>query len=135
MMTTVKKNLAKLSVIILALAAAYGYGRYMQPPKEVIKEVEVVKKDVRTVTRVITQPDGTVIKERTKEDKTITEKEKSSTTEARALWKVSVMAGYNLKDKEPEYALSAQKNVLGPMSLGLYGTNRGTVGLVLGYEF
>ena len=71
------KTIAMIS-IVLALGG-YAVGRYLQPPEvvtkevEKIKEVEVVKRDVKTIIKEVVRPDGsketvTTIDESTREN-------------------------------------------------------------------
>lgn len=131
-----KKTLIKLGIGCLLLLGAYSAGRWAQPAKVITKEVQVVKKDVRTVVRTIKQPDGTVIRERTTEDKTVTSNEKNSKIESnKPAWKVNALVGYSFDSKKEEYGIMVQKNYVGPVNLGVYATTAKTVGVTLGFEF
>lgn len=126
-----KKILINIGVVIIVAGLGYVFGRHVQPARVEIKEVEVVKKDVRTVVKTVKQPDGTVIRERVTEDKTVTSNETSTKTDNGKLWKVNVMSTLN----GSEQALMIQKKYLGPISVGAYATSKQVYGVTVGVEF
>lgn len=132
---------------LLLLVVGYGTGRYLQPAKiqikkeEVIKEVEVIKKDIRIVEREITRPDGTKEKERITEDKSQESTKKEKDTKESTLiankkpdWRVNGLAALN-NDRNIVYGLHVERRILGPISVGAFGLTDTTVGLSVGIEF
>jgi hypothetical protein len=117
--------------IVGLLGLALGY--YLMPKKEVIKTVE---KQVDRVITIIKRPDGTV-------EKVITDKSKISSNEttkinARSKYSLGVLVGTDFKG--PQYGAYFNKEFLGPVTLGAFGTmspdlNRGNIGLSIGLNF
>lgn len=145
----------KIILAIIALLAAFAFGRFSAP--ETIKTVEVEKKTADTVidkdkhkdTIVIEviKPDGTKtittqIKEDTKTniDKHI-EMDKSKTTEeTRSSSKVTIqaLAGANVTHLTSDplvYGGSISKPILGPVTLGAFGLSNGVAGFSMGLTF
>lgn len=128
-------TLYKIIVAVVLLAAAYGTGRYMSPTK--VETKEVVKTNVEYVTRVVKQPDGTVIKETVKKEQT--EKEKQSVTEnKKANTKIGVIASHDFtrKDDNLSYAFTLEKRLVGNVFGGVYvEPTAKKAGLSLSMEF
>lgn len=121
--------------VLVLVGLGYGVGRYLQPAKietvtkEVIKEVEVTKKDVITVIEETKDKDGNIKKTTTITDKTVVNKAKEETKDSKTVvinqkpqWRVNASAGYDFKEKEPQYGLGFEKRYMGPLSLGLSAT-------------
>lgn len=140
----------------LALAAlligglGYAAGRYVQPAKveikkEVeVKEVEVTRKNIVTVTHEEKRPDGTVITDSRTEDKSTEatrtdtkSKESTTITNVKPQWKVSGGAGvkYNEISLQPVYTVGVERRILGPIFVGAYGRTDKEVGLSVSVEF
>lgn len=142
------KNIFIVAIVIGAIG--YGVGRYLQPAKietkveQVVKEVEVVKKDIVVKERIVKQKDGTEITERTTEDKSTESTSKDSQTKsetvvtnAKPKWLISGGAGLTT-NATTAYMASVQYRVLGPFFVGGHavinpGNNTGLV--TLGMEF
>lgn len=143
---------AGLVAVLVAAGLGYSFGRYMQPAKvqikkeEVIKEVEVVKKNVVVVEKITTNKDGTTVTERRTEDRS-TERS-SSKTETKESTVISNMkpqwfatAGATIdmtsvRDSAVGYQFGINRRILGPIYLGgSYNTQRSQVGVQLGLEF
>lgn len=125
--------------LVVCVALGYSLGRYFQPPKVETVEVtkEVIKKDVVTVVKEVVRPDGTKETETTTTDRT-TETSNTSNSSKVAIkpaWKVNAMVGYNIGQPKVEYGVMAQKNFIGPISLGAYATTERTIGVTVGLEF
>jgi len=116
------KVIATGSLILLALG--YGVGRYVQPAKEITKieqvEKEVIKKDVVTVTKEVTRPDGTKETVTTTTDNSVEQKDKqfestvSKPTEKQ--WLIGL--GVNPIKYTETYSVRVDRRVLGPLFLG-----------------
>lgn len=118
--------------VVVLLGLGYGAGRYLQPAdikteiKEVVKEVEVVKKDV--ITKIIERKntDGSITKETVITDKTTIDKESEKKRDEvvaiinqKPQYRISGGAGFDFKEKEPQYVIGFEKRFWGPVSLGL----------------
>lgn len=146
-METLQKY-AKIGLVgLLLLALGYGLGRYIQPAKietkieQVVKEVEVVKKDIVIKERIIKQKDGTEITERTTEDKSSATTDKKSESSSSTVvtnkkpdWRVNALGALN-KDRDITYGLQVERRILGNISAGVYGMTDTTIGLSIGMEF
>jgi len=128
---------------VILLALGFLGGRYVAPPKEVIKtevqEKEVIKKDVVTVTKVITRPDGTKEEVTTTTDKS--QERKNKTTEilaktgAEKQWHISAGLERASLTSANIYSLQVERRILGPFSAGLRANSERTLGVVIGAEF
>lgn len=146
-METLQKY-AKIGLIgLILLALGYGLGRYIQPAKietkieQVVKEVEVVKKDIVVKERIIKQKDGTEITERTTEDRSTETTDKKSESSSSTVvtnkkpdWRVNALGALN-KDRDITYGLQVERRILGNISAGVYGMTDKTIGLSVGMEF
>lgn len=147
---------AKVLFSIAALATAYAFGRWQAPVKtvEVIKTVEVEKKQTDTekekhekTTIVETKlPDGTTKKETivTRDEntsrQTTIDKHKQSESEKTVVnsssrLNLSILAGTQFPSQTLEYGFHASKEVIGPVSLGIFGFTDKTVGFSIGLSF
>jgi hypothetical protein len=146
-METLQKY-AKIGLIgLILLALGYGLGRYIQPAKietkieQVVKEVEVVKKDIVVKERIIKQKDGTEITERTTEDRSTETTDKKSESSSSTVvtnkkpdWRINALGALN-KDRDITYGLQVERRILGNISAGVYGMTDKTIGLSVGMEF
>lgn len=136
-----------LTALIIGLVG-YAIGRYMQPAEvitkqvEVVKEIEVVKRDVKTVIKEVVRPDGsketvTTIDENTRER---TRRESDVKTEvvqspAKPQWEAGVMVKASLNNIIPVYGIQVERRILGPFSVGVQGWSDTTAGVSLNIEF
>lgn len=141
----------KIIIAVVALAVSFAVGRYTVPEKVKIetKVVQVEKQDTdkdthkKTIVTVVQKPNGekdstttTTVDVVSKTDSIISDKSDttkqitkgSSTT-------LSLLGGYNLNNNTPTYGLSVTKPVLGPVTIGAFGLNNGTVGASVGLTF
>jgi hypothetical protein len=135
-----KNSLKYIVVGAVVMGIGYGIGRYLQPASVVEVEKLVEKERVKTitVTKEITKPDGTKIKE-TKDitdTKKETDTEKSKTVIAdKPDW--FIVGGYGLTQNA--YTANVNRRILGNLFLGAYGTyselSKINAGLTIGYEF
>jgi hypothetical protein len=132
-------NKTKLIIVLVLIAGAFAAGRYSTPRTETTsKESETVKKDIVTIVKEITRPDGTketntTIVDRSKEKKE--ESRKEVIVPKRAVISVSALVGYSIRDSAPVYGLSVSKEVMGPITIGAFGLNNGTIGVTIGSNF
>lgn len=127
-------------VLVVAIISA-GLTRYYFPKIEtqtvdVIKEV--IKTDIRTITRIVERPDGTketIIDETDKSTNNKTEKH-TDTTYANKDWLLSVSAQTEVTQiMKPDYGVQVQRRILGPFYLGGMVDTSKRVGVSLGMEF
>lgn len=140
------KTIAAIS-IVLALGG-YAVGRYLQPPEvvtkevEKIKEVEVVKRDVKTIIKEVVRPDGsketvTTIDESTRENtrrQTDTAKE-VTVAPAKPQWKAGATVKASLTNVLPVYGVQIERRILGPFYVGVQGWTDSTVAVGISMEF
>lgn len=118
---------------MLILAMVFGMYRLGHPPTDTTKTQE----DNHTVTTIVTtkEPNGT-----TKTIETIDSKTKTKTVvqapQAKKL-NVSVLVANDFSQSTPKllYGVSVTKEVLGPITIGLFGLTNGTVGGSIGINF
>lgn len=149
-------NKLKVLLVVISLAVSFAVGRFLTPVKTVVetKIVEVTKtdkkvdKETHTKTTIVEtkHPDGTVTKTTTiskdtdlKKDTTTTSSESSDTTKTvqrdSGFLLVSALGGVNVTNGVPSFGASINKNLLGPVSVGLWGLNNGIVGASVGLKF
>lgn len=141
-------NLSKLGIAAILLLLAYGTGRYLQPAKveiiteTIIKEVEVIKRDIETIKKKKTSPDGTVEEEETTRDKSTETRDKDQTDKSRSIvandksqWRIRGDIGYDLKNKDGVYGVGFEKRYMGPVSLGMWFNNKEHAGFSTSIEF
>jgi hypothetical protein len=135
--------LTKLSIVLVALVIGYAVGRHLQPAKietrEVVKEVEKIKRDVVIVEKKITRPDGTIVEEKTTTDKSKSETSKSSDKRTvvsnRNNWLVGAGIEGQISELTPVYRFEVQRRILGPILVGASARTDGYVGAILSVEF
>jgi hypothetical protein len=125
-------------VFLLSLGGAYQYGKSKATVVTQVQEVEKVveKRDVITVVKEVTRPDGTKETITTKEDKSvINSKREKETTVAKNNWFISAGAGYNFDKTAAVYQVDINRRVLGDLFIGAYGTTNKELGIKVGIEF
>ena len=127
-------------LLVILCVCSFAGGRYLTPPKVTIQEKIVTKEVVvvkHTDTVVIKKPDGTVITT-TKEDSTTKEdtKVKDSITidTRRSKINISALAGTGFP-LSPVYGIAANKELIGPVTVGIWGLSNLTAGISLGLNF
>lgn len=150
-------NKREISIVIVGLVAAFAFGRYSvqsgvneQSTKTVQSDTEVNEhKDTHVEIKTVTAkaPDGTVTTTTTKDIVTAATKErdvKSTVVESRSTQvqkkstlNVSALFGVDTRSSAPvvSYGVSVSKEFIGPVTVGLFGLNNGTVGVSLGLNF
>jgi hypothetical protein len=128
------KNIAIALAVGLILGGALVWKFYPRVQIET-KVEEVVKKDIRTVVRVIEKPDGSKVTEsetidRSREQTTATQK-----VNPPALWLASVGVASKLDRQDPVYNLTVQRRILGPFFLGAGLNTKGAGNVTLTMEF
>jgi hypothetical protein len=117
--------------ILLGLAA----GSQLFPKvKEKTVEVEKIVKDIQTVTRIITKPDGTkeeliTIVDRSKESKTNTK------VIAATNWHISIKGSRTISDPTLVYGLQVERRIIGDLYLGASINTDKQIGATIGVSF
>lgn len=155
----------KLIIAVVALLAAYAFGRFSAPTKvitetkivEVEKKTDKTKSDTKkevhrtTTTTETIKPDGTktvttVVKEDSNSDSKKNSSSTDNTTKSSDTIKevirdtskvtVSALAGVNITSLSiPVYGASLTKPILGPIAIGIWGLTNSVGGVSLGLTF
>lgn len=135
----------QLLITLAALVVTYFIGKSQSEVQtvtktvEVVKEVVVVKKDEKIV--VTEKPDGTkiTITETKTETEKNTERESNHSSETTPVIKQWSVGAYVAGIDDRSYVLTADRRILGPFSIGLYGrtdlSSQNEIGLGLRVEF
>lgn len=130
---------------ILIIVVVFAAGRYSAPEKVKVHTVTVeiekkVDKQQNKKVYIKENKDGskettiivdTSVKENTKANSESTIKEIT----VRDKLNVSLLVGGPLSFSEPTFGISANKNFIGPITLGLWGLTNKTVGFSVGLNF
>lgn len=136
-----------LTALLIGLAG-YATGRYLQPAEiitkqvEVVKEIEVVKRDVKTVIKEVVRQDGsketiTTIDESTRErthKDTDTRKEVIQTAQ-KPQWEFGIMTKISIDKPIPTYGAQIERRIVGPFSVGLQAWSDASIGASINVEF
>ena len=124
----------------IALLVGFGLGSQLSPTvktKEVEVEKQVVVKDVITVTKIITRPDGSKEEVITTTDKSKENKQSTNTkTVAKSDWHASISA--NTPDiglNNVRYTIQVERRILGDLFIGGNLSSDKSAGLSVGLEF
>jgi hypothetical protein len=138
----------KVIIATCTILVAFAFGRYSAPKipdshsitdttKEINKDVDTHKTTVITKTpdgkEVTTITEDTSSKSKsdsdTKTDVTITAPKTSAVN-------ISLLAGLDTgRGFVPTYGISANKELIGPVTVGAFGLTNGTIGLSIGVNF
>jgi hypothetical protein len=106
--------------------------------KKTTKKVIVVKPDGSSETTIVTDENTTTDKDQkvdeTSQKNTDTDKSKE-VVKGDSKLTISALGGIDLSTKKPVYGASIQKDVLGPINVGLFGLSNGTCGASIGIKF
>jgi hypothetical protein len=134
----------KIIGIILAILLSFAVGRYSVTSNKttdiVVNKDKKVEEDTHTKTIIVKEKDGrevTTIEQDTSTKSDTTTKSENKTVVASNSGKlnVSLLGGYDFKQKELNYGLSISKQFIGPVTLGAFGMNNGIVGVSVGIDF
>ena len=136
----------KIKIIagLALLAAGFLGGRYLTPPKEITKvevqEKEVIKKDIVTVTKEVTRPDGSKEVVTTTTDTSVEKKDKQLESiiskPVEKQWFITAGASKDLSAFEKTiYQASVNRRILGPLYLGIQANTNQEIGINVGMEF
>lgn len=127
--------LVAITAVVSAAVTRHYFPKIQQQTVEI--EKEVIKTDIRTVTRVIERPDGTkesvteIVDRTTKRETT----SKTATTFQRKDWVVSLGGVAQVRHLDPVYVLQVNRRILGPFYVGGIITTDQQIGISVGLEF
>lgn len=124
----------------VALLIGFGLGSQLMPKiesKTVEVQTEKVVKDVVTVIKVVTRPDGTKEETSTTTDKSTEAKNSKSTAVviAKADWHVNLNASKDLTASSLTYTVNVDRRILGDLFLGASISSDKKLGASIGVEF
>lgn len=127
------KNYIITGCICLLIGLGLGI-QFFPKVKEKTVEVEKIVKDIQTVTRIVTKPDGTkeevtTIVDRSKENKTRIK------TIAKTDWHVSISGAREILDPTMVYSMQVERRILGDIYLGGSISSEKQVGISVGMDF
>lgn len=139
-----------VSVIVL-LATSFAFGRYSIQQVSVstngtikVNKDTKIDKDTHKVTIITKDPTGkevTIITEDSKTttdkiEKSIADKNQTVTPQKRSTLNISALASMNfLNGFVPVYGASVSKEILGPITVGVFALTNSTFGISLGLNF
>ncbi len=142
-----KSTLVAVTIVIIV---AFALGRYSAPDAEISKTISAttdtqkhVDKDTHEVIEETKKPDGTITTRKTIDINAHTDTkkiEKDITTETVTAKggkvQVSALAGIDgFRSLTPIYGASFSKEILGPISAGVFGMTNGILGVSIGITF
>lgn len=141
-------NLKYFALVGLAcLAVGYVFGRFETPDVKTAETTQMntdKQKDVvtQTTTTVQEQPNGAKTTQTVTTSHTVASvatseqsKEKTSSTTGGGHTNFDLLYGYQIGRAGPVYGGAITKDVLGPISLGVWGLTNSTYGVSLGVSF
>lgn len=130
----------RLTVLLCILSAvlAAGLTYHFMPVQTKVVEKDIVHNNIITVTHTVTKPSG-----ETDTTTTVTDHSQhlSNSTNITALpkpkWNVSALIANDFSHGNivPTYGASAQKEFIGPITIGAFGLTNGTIGVSIGLDF
>lgn len=138
------KMIKNLVIGLVALVISFAAGRYTASVPEVTQTTskdKVVDTDTHTEVTTTKDKDGTIKVVKVTDTKSKSETKAQSKTITADAPKVRVQAlyGYHFTDRKQIYGVSVSKQVLGPISLGVWamtnGVNEGMAGISAGWDF
>lgn len=130
------KALTVLVVSIGLLGLGYAVGRYLQPTKVEIKKEVIIQKEIHTVIKKVTDPNGTITEVTVIDDKSNeASKESTTITAIKSQWRAQGLVGFGTTKIGPIYGVGIERRILGPISAGLYGNTNNELGVSVSIEF
>lgn len=123
-------------LILGAVAGFWACKKLTKPETRIeVQEKEIIKTDVRTVTRTIERPDGSkeTVTETTDKTKTTASKQAVVQT-SKPNWAIGIAAESDYKLK-PVYEVEVNRRILGPIFVGLSINSEAEAGIRLLMEF
>jgi len=131
------RNYIIIGLVCLVIGVAAGSALFPKVKEKTVEtEVERVVKDVQTVIKVVTRPDGTKEEVTTIIDKSKQSTDKTSTKIiAKNDWHISASGSRTFTDNSMTYTLQVERRIIGDVFLGASVNSEKQVGLVVGLEF
>lgn len=128
---------SKLAISVVVIITTYAFGRYSARPDTKTQVLTAVKTDTVTKTIVNKKPSGETTTTTIEEHITDTKRLDKTTTEAgkRSLINLSALGGLDTRTLQPVYGISANKEFIGPITVGAWGLTNGSVGVSVGWTF
>lgn len=130
---------SKLIISAVVIITAFAVGRYSarSDTKTQTQVLTAVKTDTVTKTIVNKKPSGETTTTTIEEHITDTKRLDKTTTEAgkRSLINLSALGGLDTRTLQPVYGISANKEFIGPITVGAWGLTNGSVGVSVGWTF
>lgn len=139
--------LDKAGLLLLVILISFAFGRYSansietKSSETIANEQKTTDTHIQTVTTTTQNPNGSVTVVQTKDSISETKlqediKQTSQETKVSADKKLTVEALAALdSNRVLSYGLHISKEVLGPINVGVFGLNNGTIGLSAGISF
>lgn len=128
--------MTKLSAYIIAALVIFLSGFFIAKRYYSTNKTETVTQN-RTITKIVKviQHDGTVSEVTTIDSATKTDKVQTIARANKS--NLSILAGSDFTQSQikPLYGLSFSKEVIGPVTLGVFALTNSTVGVSIGYSF
>ena len=144
-MTTREKVLTSVLVVLITFAVGRWSNRVSTETKTLETKVQSsdLNKNTHTETVITKQKDGsevTTIRQDTSVNLIKSETDKSKTytvvKSKDSIFNVSALMSIDIKEKiVPLYGLSVSKEILGPITVGVFGLTNGTLGVSIGMNF
>jgi hypothetical protein len=133
------KHLAIYTVIVIA--ATYAATKHFAPRIETqvkVEEVEIIKKDVRTIIKEVIKKDGTVEKETVIVDNS--QESSKKTSESLKIKKDDWFVAVGIEAKpsrlnEQEYKFEVNRRIISDFFLGASANTEGRIGVQVGFQF
>lgn len=130
----------KIQVLVTIIVTVVGFavGRYsIKPQDQTSKSTNTVQQNTHETIVRVKEPGGkttttvTIDKNLHAEDV----KETAKASQPRLKFNVSGLVGTDIHTLMPVYGVSVNKELLGPITIGVYGLTTGMVGLSIGVNF
>lgn len=131
------RNYIITGLICLVIGVAAGSSLFPKVKQQTVEvEKEVIQKDVQTIVKVITRPDGSKEEVTTIVDKSKENKDKTSTKIiAKNDWHISASGSRTFTDSSMTYTLQVERRIIGDVFLGASINSEKQVGLVVGIDW
>lgn len=126
-------------LIPYGLAFACAVAAYLEHkhPEVVTKTETKVVDRVLTITKIVKQPNGETDTTITTDETKNTSIASSTKTPLKKVTNISALMGMNFEATVPRqvYGISISREILGPMTLGIYALTNRTIGVTIGIDF
>jgi hypothetical protein len=131
------RNYIITGLVCLVIGVLAGSALFPKVKEKTVEtEVERVVKDVQTVIKVVTRPDGTKEEVTTIIDKSKQSTDKTSTKIiAKNDWHISASGSRTFTDSSMTYTLQVERRIIGDVFLGASVDSEKQVGLVVGIDW